>query len=125
MAVAAFAGVSAFNTEEQLPNAGGLIEFDDIVTDIGTTTSFNGTTFTCPSTALYFIRYRVPATATTSAAQCRVDLVVGDVTLEVKFGMQFYSNERNFCCKIVPAVKQREDCLARRFVFDRVQLSLA
>ena len=81
----AFAGVSAFNTEEQLPNAGDLIEFDDIVTDIGTTTSFNGTTFTCPSTALYFIRYRVPVAATNSAAQCRVDLVVGDVTLEVKF----------------------------------------
>ena len=89
--VVAFATVSAFNTSTQLPNAGDVIEFNDIAEEFGATTSFTGSTFTCPSTAFYFLHYRLLVSATSTAAQCRVDLIVGDVIRQVRvFNMYVY-----------------------------------
>ena len=88
--VAARAILSASNTSLQTPDAGDLIAFNDVITEIGATTGFTGSTFTCPSTAFYFLHYRLLVSATSTAAQCRVDLVVGDVIRQVSFNMHFY-----------------------------------
>ena len=81
--VSAVAVLSAFKTDEQSPGVGELIAFNDVVTQVGATTSFTGTTFTCPSTSIYFVHYRLIVKATTATEHCRVELVVGDATREV------------------------------------------
>ena len=99
--VSAVAVLSAFKTDEQSPGVGELIEFNDVVIQVGATTNFTGTTFTCPSTSIYFVHYRLIVKATSDTEECRVELVVGDATREV--GIFLYGKARQFCYINVPA----------------------
>ena len=82
--VAARAILSASNTSLQRPDTGTPVVFENVVTEIGATTaSFNGTTFTCPSTAFYFVHYRLKIRRQRSdRSDCRVELIsCDDVTV--------------------------------------------
>ena len=84
--VAARAILSASNTSLQTPDAGDLIAFNDVITEIGATTGFTGTTFTCPSTAYYFVNYRLRISRrdNSRASNCRVDLIsCGAITVSL------------------------------------------
>ena len=97
--IVAFAAVSAFVTEDdQFPGIGELIVFQEVFTDVGATPSFNGSTFTCPATAFYFVYHRLNIRSTGDSL-CRVNLVVGDDIRQVSFNMHFYSKAWKFCYK--------------------------
>ena len=105
--VSAVAVLSAFKTDEQSPGVGELIEFNDVVTQVGATTNFTGTTFTCPSTSIYFVHYRLIVKATADTEECRVELVVGGATREV--GIFLCGKTKTillYKCSSMPAARQ-------------------
>ena len=87
--VVAFAALSAFDTSTQFPDTGEVVEFNDVVTEVGATTNFTGSTFTCPSTAFYLVHYRLLIRGPSFGSSCRVDLHVGSEIREVSFNIYF------------------------------------
>ena len=83
--VVAFAALSAFDTSTQFPDTGEVVEFNDVVTEVGATTNFTGSTFTCPSTAFYLVYYSLIIRSTDFSGPCRIDLNVGNEIREVSF----------------------------------------
>ena len=65
---------------------GGVIRFDNIETAFGVSPASNQM-FTCPSTAFYFVHYRLLVRTTSGIAECGVRLAVegggADLFLEV------------------------------------------
>ena len=93
--VAAFAALSAFETQQADLVDGDSVTFDTFATETGSTGNFDGMAYTCPSTAFYFVYYRLLLRV--FDPPCGVNLVVGGII--ARQVIQFIHRNLRFCMK--------------------------
>ena len=71
--VAAYAALTAIGTQSQWFRLFQPVEFISIITEVGVTTNGTIAEFVCPSTALYFVHYRLRAYA--NGPECSMHLL--------------------------------------------------
>ena len=74
-----FVGFSAYATNDQTPAANETILLPGVVTDAGGAYNPDTSTFTCPTTAYYYIYFSLYLSLTATYDDCHIDISMNDV----------------------------------------------
>ena len=98
-----FVGFSAYAISSGNPANGDIIELNGVVTNAGGAYNPDTSTFTCPTTAYYYIYFSLYVYLYDSTHKnCRIDVTMDDsMIVEVRHGDKYYEDKHIGCARCV------------------------